>query len=147
MIALKSENPAWPRITLALALFALSVAVSGCADMSENMTTAFADPAKYELYNCKQLEDERKSLGTRAAELQGLISKAETATGGSVVAELAYRNDYIAIRGQSHFAEEAWRKNHCRPSPTPPAAAPGNPSAPAAHAKSSQPSKAGGAVY
>jgi hypothetical protein len=147
MIASKSENPAWPRIALALALFALGVAASGCADMSENMTAAFADPAKYELYNCKQLEEERKTLGNRAAELQGLIAKAETGTGGTVVGELAYRNDYIAIRGQSHYADEAWRKNHCRPSPPAPTGGSDNPSAPSAHAKPPQPSKAGSAVY
>jgi len=87
------------------------------------MTTAFADPAKYELYDCKQLETERKSLATRAAELQGLMAKADTGFAGPVVAEMAYRNDYVAIRGQSHFAEEAWQKNHCRETPQPPPSA------------------------
>jgi hypothetical protein len=38
------------------------------------------------------------------------------------VSELAYRNDYIAVRGQSQLAEEAWRRNRCRE--TPPGAAP-----------------------
>ena len=147
MIARESVKPPWPRVTLALALLSLGSGVSGCADMSENMTTAFADPAKYELYNCKQLEQERKNLATRSAEIQGLIEKAETGTGGAVVAELAYRNDYIALRGQSHFAEEAWRKNRCRPSPPSPADAPANSPAPAANAVAPRPSKAGSAVY
>ena len=152
MIARESEKTAWPRIALALTLFALGLGMSGCADMSEGMTAAFADPAKYELYNCKQLEAERKSLASRTAELQGLISKAETGTGGTVVAELAYRNDYIALRGQSHYAEEAWRKNRCRPSPpgaTTASDTPATPSAPApaANAVPSKPSRAGSAVY
>ena len=81
------------------------------------MSTAFADPAKYDLYDCKQLETERKKLADRAATLQGLMAKAETGVGGSVVAELAYRNEYIAVRGQSQFAEEAWQRNKCRSSP------------------------------
>ena len=85
--------------------------------MSDSVSTAFADPAKYELYDCKQLETERKTLANRSAELQGLMEKAQTGVGGSVVAELAYRNDYIAVRGQSKFAEEAWQKNRCRESP------------------------------
>jgi hypothetical protein len=104
------------------ALLALGPSLAGCAGMSDTMTTAFADPAKYELYDCKQLEAERKSLSNREAELQGLMAKAETATGGVVVAELAYRNDYIAVRGQSQFAEEAWRRNKCVETPTPPPA-------------------------
>ena len=57
------------------------------------MSTAFADPAKYELYDCKQLETERKSLASRGADLQGLMAKAETGVAGSVVAEVAYRNE------------------------------------------------------
>jgi len=104
------------------ALLALGSTLAGCAGMSDGMSTAFADPAKYDLYDCKQLEAERKSLASRGAELQGLMAKAETATGGAVVAELAYRNDAIAVRGQSQFAEEAWRRNKCVETPTPPSA-------------------------
>ena len=101
------------RAFLALALLLLGAALSGCAEMSDSMTSAFADPAKYDLYECKQLEPERKSLANRQAELQGLMAKAETGVAGPVVAELAYRNEYIAVRGQSKLAEEAWRKNKC----------------------------------
>src|SRR3954464_4037975 len=107
------SRPPVLRARAALALLALGVALSGCAEMSDSMTSAFADPAKYDLYECKQLEPERKTLANRAAELQGLMAKAETGVGGAVVAELAYRNDYIAVRGQSKLAEEAWRKNRC----------------------------------
>jgi hypothetical protein len=147
MIARESEKAALPRLALALALSALGLGVSGCADMSENMTAAFADPAKYELYDCKQLETERKTLATRQAELQGLISKAETGTGGTVVAELAYRNDYIAVRGQAHYADEAWRKNRCRATPPGPATTSGTPTSPSANAVPPQPSRAGSSVY
>lgn len=132
-----------PRLFAALASCALGASLSGCADMTDSMTQAFADPARYEFYDCKQLEGERKNLANRAAELQGLMAKAETGVGGSVVAELAYRNDYITVRGQSHFAEEAWRKNKCRegmPSSTP--APPTRPDV-----KPAPPSKSGRAVY
>jgi hypothetical protein len=116
-----------------MALLALGFALSGCADMSDSMTSAFADPAKFDLYECKQLEPERKNLANRAAELQGLMAKAETGVGGAVVAELAYRNDYIAVRGQQRLAEQAWQRNKCRETipgaampvaPAPPPAAP-----------------------
>ena len=116
------------------ALLALSSTLAGCAGMSDSMSTAFADPAKYELYDCKQLETERKMLAGRSAELQGLMAKAETGTGGVVVSELAYRNDYISVRGQAELADEAWRKNKCVETPAPaPAAktAPAKPGKPA----------------
>jgi hypothetical protein len=120
---------------LAAALLLLAPVLAGCADMGDGMTVAFADPAKYELYDCKQLEAERKSLDNREAELQGLMAKAETGFAGPVVSELAYRNDYISVRGQKHFADEAWRRNNCHDSPPPPAAKPGPAEAKAALAK------------
>ncbi|MCK1359366.1 twin-arginine translocation pathway signal [Bradyrhizobium sp. 199] len=112
-----------------LALLAAGAALSGCASMSETIAPAFADPAKYELYDCKQLEGERKALAKRTDDLRGLMDKAETGTGGAVVSELAYRNDYVAVRGQAQLAEDAWRRNRCRETPpeAPPPAAPLSP--------------------
>ncbi len=109
------------QVLAAALLAALGAGLSGCADMSDSMTSAFADPAKYELWNCKQLEGERKAHAKRLAELQGLMAKAQTGVAGPVVAELAYRNDYIAVRGQAKNADEAWVRNKCRESPPEPA--------------------------
>ncbi len=111
--------------------------------MGETISTAFADPAKYDLYNCKQLETERKVLATRGAELQGLMAKADTGVAGPVVAELAYRNEYVAVRGQARFAEEAWQRNKCHASP-PAAPADASP-APPAPGKGAR--RSGGAVH
>jgi hypothetical protein len=117
MTARTRHHPIMPSAAAAPALRALGLALvlglAGCASMGDNMSTAFADPAKYELYECKQLEPERKALAARLVDLQGLMAKAETGVGGTVVAELAYRNEYIAVRGQSRFAEEAWQRNKC----------------------------------
>src|ERR1700704_565825 len=113
MIVRISHSQPLPRAVVAMALLVLGLALGGCPNMSDSMTSAFADPAKYDLYECKQLETERKNLANRSAELQGLMAKAETGVGGSVVAELAYRNDYIAMRGQARLADEAWQRNKC----------------------------------
>lgn len=126
------------------ALLALGFGLSGCASVGENMSSAFADPAKYDLYECKQLEPERKTLAARAAELQGLMAKAETGVAGSVVAEVAYRNEYISVRAQQKLAEEAWQRNKCQE--TPAAATPPPPAAPSASAKGARPSRAGSAM-
>jgi len=147
MMSAASAARALPRAAAAGALLALGLALSGCAEMSDGMTEAFADPAKYDLYDCKQLETERKYLATREAELQGLMAKADTGVGGPVVAELAYRNDYIAVRGQVRFANEAWRKNRCKETPPAAAAVQAVPPTTAPGAKPAPASKAGGAVY
>ena len=137
MNARVSHRPHSPRAAAALALFVLGLALGGCADMSDGMMSAFADPAKYDLYECKQLEADRKVLAARAAEYQGLMAKAQTGVAGPVVAELAYRNDYIALRGQTKLAEEAWQRNKCVATPAPaPAAASTPPAKKAKRAKS-----------
>ena len=138
-----------PSRTLAGAvLLALGALVSGCANMSDGMTAAFADPAKYDLYNCKQLEAERKTLTTKMAELQGLMNKAQSGVAGPVVAEVAYRNDYIALRGQLKNADEAWAINKCRE--TPPSKIAETPPPPVADKPvpaRTNPSRSGSAVY
>jgi hypothetical protein len=141
-----------PRAAALSALLAFGMGLGGCADMSDSMTSAFADPAKYDLYDCKQLEAERKSLAVREAELQGLMAKAQTGAGGAVVSELAYRNDYIALRGQARLADEVWQRNKCHPSPpvaaaSPPASAASSiRPAPPASAKSSHPAGTSGSA-
>jgi len=135
-----------PRVAAGAALFALGIGLAGCAYMGDSMTSAFADPAKYELYECPQLVTERKYLATRAAELQGLMAKAQTGVAGPVVAELAYRNEYIAVRGQTKLADEAWARNKCHEG-TPAAAAPAATSVPPANVKPAHPSRSGSAVY
>jgi len=127
-------------------LLALGGLVAGCAGMSDGMASVFADPAKYNIYNCKQLEAERKSLTTRLAELQGLINKAQDGAAGPVVAEVAYRNDYLALRGQAKNAEEAWVLNKCRETPPTPGKAEASPAPPAADKPARSPMRSGNAV-
>ena len=146
MIVRASSSLPLLRAAAGMALLALGMELGGCAEMSDSMTSAFADPSKYNLYECKQLETERKNLANRAAELQGLMAKADTGVAGPVIAELAYRNEYISVRGQARFAEEAWQRNKCHAS-APAAAAPAGIPAPAANAKGAPPSRSGSAVY
>jgi hypothetical protein len=133
-----------PRSVAALFALALCGGLSGCADVGDSFASgAFIDPAKYELFDCKQLEAERKALAVRTAELQGLIAKADTGVGGSVVGELAYRNDYISARASAKLAEETWRRNRCAArSAAAPGPAPGAPVAPAGVG-----ARSGSAVY
>ncbi|MFT0877720.1 twin-arginine translocation pathway signal [Rhodopseudomonas sp. G2_2311] len=102
-----------------------TLSLSGCAGIGDSaLSQAFVDPARYELYDCKQLEAERKSLDAQLAKLDGLMRKAQTGAAGPVVSEIAYRNDYINVKAQSRLAEQTWRDNRCTPTPEPPAAEP-----------------------
>ena len=136
------------RALVGVVLLVLGATLSGCADMSDGMTSAFADPAKYNLYDCKQLETERKALATKMAELQGLMGKAQDGFAGPVIAEVAYRNDYIALRGQKKNADEAWAINKCHDSPpAKTAATPAPAPTPVPATASGHAPKSGSAVY
>ncbi|GKQ55770.1 twin-arginine translocation pathway signal [Bradyrhizobium sp. Ce-3] len=128
------RRPALLRAVAIVVLFAAAAGVSGCAQIGDSVPSAFADPAKYDLYDCKQLEAERTSLATRAADQEKLMAKAQTGVGGTVVSEVVYRNELISIHSQQRLADQAWRANKCHESPpdTPAAAAPATP-APAAN--------------
>ncbi len=135
-----------PRAATVLALLALGAGLAGCAELSDKVSPAFADPAKYDYYDCKLLEAERKTLAARETELKGLMAKADTGAAGPLVAELAYRNDYIAIRGQSKLAEAAWQRNKCHD--LPPGAPPAAATVPPANTKGARPPmRSGNAVY
>jgi hypothetical protein len=140
-----------PTTAVALLVFCagLCAGLGGCADVGDSFaSTAFVDPAKYEQFDCKQLEVERKAQATRTAELQGLIAKAETGVGGSVVGELAYRNDYISARASSKLAEETWQRNKCvASSPAAATAAPAPAPAAPAPGKGHGSARSGSAVY
>jgi hypothetical protein len=113
------------RAAAVLSLLALATGLGGCAAVGDSFASAaFVDPAKYEQFDCKQLEAERKAQAARTAELQGLIDKAKTGTGGAVVSQVAYGNDYISARASAKLAEEAWQRNKCVATPEAPAAPP-----------------------
>ena len=96
------------------AVVALMVGLAGCAGVGDSFISgAFVDPAKYDLYECKQLEVERKSQAALADSLQKQIDKAQTGAAGTVVGEAVYRNDYISARASLKLAEEAWQRNKC----------------------------------
>ena len=129
MIACNSYSQPLLR-ALVMALLAPGLGLGGCANLGDSFASgAFVDPAKYDMYECKQLEPERKTLANRAAELQGLMAKADTGAGGAVLGEMVYRNDYITARAQAKLADEAWRRNKCHDTPAA-AAAPAPPAPP-----------------
>jgi hypothetical protein len=121
---LSPSRPVKRAATVAL-LLAAAWPLGGCAGLGDGVVSgAFVDPAKYELFDCQQLEAERKSLEARTVELQKLIDKAQTGTGGVVVAELAYRNDFISVRASAKLAEETWQRDKCVATPPKPGAVP-----------------------
>lgn len=114
MLFSSTDRTSGVRAFTMVVLMAAGIGLAGCAGAGDSaFSGAFVDPAKYELYDCKQLEGERSALEARTAQLQGYIDKARTGTAGTVVGEVAYRNDYIATRASLKLANEAWERGKC----------------------------------
>jgi hypothetical protein len=123
MIARIFHDRALPRAAAAAALLVLGIVLSGCAGSSlsdasdslslDNATLAFVDPAKYDFYDCKQLQTERKAIAGRIEDTKKLMEKADTGFAGPVVSEMVYRNDYLSNTAQAKLADQAWKRNNC----------------------------------
>ncbi len=98
-------------VTLA-ALVLIAVGLGGCA-VGGATSSAFVDPAKYDLYDCKQLFTAHKTVSERVSELERLMAKAETGAAGTLISGLAYQTDFATARGQRDLIEENLRRSNC----------------------------------
>lgn len=97
----------------------LAVMLGGCAT-GNIVGSAFVDPSKYDLYDCKQLITARDGANARANELEALIAKAETGAAGTLVSGLAYQSDYAAARAQRDLIDQKLASNDCAAELAPP---------------------------
>jgi hypothetical protein len=105
---------------------ALAIGLGACASgggSSPFGSSVFVDPSKYDLYSCQQLATARKAANDRVVELEGLMAKAETGAGGTLVSGLAYQTDYRAQRAQRDAIDEKLVRNNCSAELAPPPAA------------------------
>jgi hypothetical protein len=100
-------------LALAAGLVVGGVTLSGCST-AESTLTLFADPGKYEYYNCEQLAGQRKLWSMREQELRLLMDKAEQSSGGAVVNVLAYKADHVAASEELKLVELAARSKNCQ---------------------------------
>jgi hypothetical protein len=99
------------RVAPSLAL-AISTLLAACTAL-EGQLTVFADPAKYDFYNCEQLAAQRTNRKLREEELKSLMDKAERGTGGAFVNVIAYKADYTEVREDLKLIERTARTKKC----------------------------------
>ncbi len=93
-----------------------AAAVCGCA--SEDTAGRFlVQPGKYVLYNCTELATAMQANAGRQHELEGLMAKAATGSGGEIVSDLAYRPEYVQLRGEMNELRKSIVEKNCKPSP------------------------------
>lgn len=93
-----------------------AAAVCGCA--SEDTAGRFlVPPDQFVLYNCAQLSDAARVNFARQQELEKLMAKAGTGAGGEIVSDLAYRPEYVQLRGEMNELRKATVEKNCKPLP------------------------------
>lgn len=98
-------------------LLLIGLSLAGCAGANVGSSAAFIDPARYELYDCKQLNEEYAVVIKRELELSSLMAKAEQGPAGGLMAELGYRSDFVSIRARREQIEERMSQDSCTRAP------------------------------
>lgn len=113
------KTSAWPLAHRLAGLSLMGLAMAGCAGTNVGSSSAFIDPARYELYDCKQLNEEYAVVIKRELELSSLMAKAEQGPAGGLMVELGYRGDFVSIRARREQIEERMAQNNCPRTPLP----------------------------
>jgi hypothetical protein len=91
----------------------VSVLLAACSSVSETGFSLFADPGKYQFYNCVQLAAERKALTNRQHELKSLIDRADQSAGGAAVGLIAYKGEYVNVGEELGLLQSVARSKQC----------------------------------
>jgi hypothetical protein len=98
--------------TLAAALAALTLsACAGNDDMTARMLVA---PGKYVLFNCTQLAEQATANLKRQHELEGFMAQAGTGSGGQMASAVAYRPEYLQLRGEMEDLRQTAADKKCK---------------------------------
>lgn len=99
-------------------------ALGGCASDPDTASSALMVKGKYDFYDCSQLTTRAKELGERDAELQGLIARAGSDSGGRLISALSYDSDLAVTRGEAAEVRLAQQERKCAPAEVVPASLP-----------------------
>jgi hypothetical protein len=99
------------RVTILSALL-LCAGLGACSHLPD---AALVDPAKYDLYSCKQLDHAMKEAADRNRELKRLEARAMRDPSGELVSDLTYVPEFKSWRGNMALMEEVSQRKDCDP--------------------------------
>src|SRR5262245_36979688 len=117
--SLASREPMTCNDTLGkFAAAVVALGLSGCMS-DETASRMLASPDRYILYSCPELVTAAKNNATRQRELEALIAKAGTDAGGQMASNMAYRPEYLQLRGQMEQIRKTAAERNCNLTPGP----------------------------
>lgn len=112
--------PMTSRIPLMIGAVA-SALLSGCAASDDTSGRFLVQPDKYQLYSCRELAEAAQAVSVRERELEALMTKAGPDASGRFVSDIAYRPEYLQLRGQMNEIRRTSTEKKCKFNPgTPP---------------------------
>jgi hypothetical protein len=92
----------------------LAAALGGCA--SEDNTARFlVEPDKYVLYTCPEMAAQMQANAARQRQLEELTAKASTTSSGQLMSQMAYRPEYLQLRGEMNELRRTSAEKKCKP--------------------------------
>jgi hypothetical protein len=88
--------------------------VSGCAASDDASGRFLVQPDRYQLYGCRELVEAAQVIGARQLELEGLMAKAGPDASGRFVSTIAYRPEYLQLRGQMNEIRRTSAEKNCK---------------------------------
>ena len=91
-----------------------SALLSGCAASDDASGRFLVQPDRYQLYSCRELSEAAQAIGARQRELEGLMAKAGPDASGRFVSTIAYRPEYLQLRGQMNEIRRTATEKKCK---------------------------------
>jgi hypothetical protein len=89
--------------------------LAGCAGADQDSAARFlVAPGKYVLFNCPQIKQQADENIKRQRELEGLMAKAGNETAGRLVSAMAYRPEYVQLRGEMTDLRQVAADKKCK---------------------------------
>lgn len=89
------------------------LALAGCS-LPDDMALSMVDRGKYAFYNCDQLAATAREKANREHELRSAMTQAATGAGGQLVNAIAYRSEYLTVKGELEELQITAREKECR---------------------------------
>jgi len=101
------------------AIALLAATLSACTGSSggssdDTFGRILFSPGKYALYTCPEIADRVTANVARQRVLEGLMAKAGAGSGGRLVSSVAYRPEYLELRGEMVELRRVAAEKNCK---------------------------------
>ena len=99
------------------ALALCGAALAGCGSVGAEFDAPFVDPARYDYYDCRQLDDSLKNYRETEERLARLMQAGSREAGGDVMVEIGYRPQMTQATSHRRLIERKRMEKGCAAPP------------------------------